>query len=72
MTKKQFDFIGKRKWFLLFAALVLVAGLIVNIILGTELDINFKGSAVNIGCKAQPMLTALLPAMTRGKALLSA
>lgn len=46
MTKKQFDFIGKRKWFLLFAALVLVAGLIVNIILGTELDINFKGGAI--------------------------
>ncbi len=46
MTNKQFDFIGKRKIFLLIAAAVLVAGLVANIFLGTELDINFKGGAI--------------------------
>ncbi len=44
--KKTFDFIGKRKLFLIIAAAILVAGLIVNVVLGTELDINFKGGAI--------------------------
>lgn len=46
MTKKNFDFIGKRKLFMLISAVILVAGLIANIVLGTELDINFKGGAI--------------------------
>ncbi len=46
MTKKTFDFIGKRKIFLFISVAILVAGLIVNIFMGTELDINFKGGAI--------------------------
>ncbi len=46
MTKKQFDFIGKRKLFLLIAVAILLAGFIANIFMGTELDINFKGGAI--------------------------
>ncbi len=46
MSKKQFDFIGKRKLFLLISVAILVAGLITNLFLPTELDINFKGGAI--------------------------
>ena len=46
MAKKSFDFIGKRKIFLLISVALLVAGLLINLIMGTELDINFKGGAV--------------------------
>lgn len=46
MTKKSFDFIGKRKIFLIISAAIILAGLIVNIFLPTELDINFKGGAI--------------------------
>lgn len=47
MTKKQFDFIGKRKLFLFISAAVLVIGLLINVfVLPTELDINFKGGAI--------------------------
>ncbi len=46
MAKKQFDFIGKRKLFLLISVGILLAGLIANIFMGTELDINFKGGAI--------------------------
>ena len=46
MAKKQFDFIGKRKLFLLISVAILLAGFIANIFLGTELDINFKGGAI--------------------------
>ena len=46
MTKKSFDFIGKRKIFLLISVAVLLIGLILNLVMGTELDINFKGGAI--------------------------
>ncbi|MBR4868081.1 MAG: hypothetical protein IKU10_02900, partial [Clostridia bacterium] len=46
MTKKTFDFIGNRKIFLLISAVIILGGLIVNIFLPTELDINFKGGAI--------------------------
>ena len=46
MAKKQFDFIGKRKVFLLISVAILLAGFIANIFMGTELDINFKGGAI--------------------------
>lgn len=46
MAKKQFDFIGKRKIFLMLSLGILVAGLIANIFMGTQLDINFKGGAI--------------------------
>ncbi len=46
MAKKQFDFIGKRKLFLLISVAILLAGFIANIFMGTELDINFKGGAI--------------------------
>ncbi len=45
-ARKNFDFIGKRKLFLIIAACILVAGVIANLFLGTELDINFKGGAI--------------------------
>ncbi len=44
--KKTFDFIAKRKIFLLISVGLILAGLIVNLFLGTELDINFKGGAI--------------------------
>lgn len=46
MSKKQFDFIGKRKLFLLISVGILLAGIIANIFMGTQLDITFKGGAV--------------------------
>ncbi len=46
MAKKQFDFIGKRKLFLLIAVCILLAGFVANIFMGTQLDINFKGGAI--------------------------
>ena len=49
MSKKQFDFIGKRKLFLLISVAILVAGLIANLFLGTQLDITFKGGAIFTG-----------------------
>lgn len=44
--KKEFDFIGKRKIFLIIALCIIGAGLIANIILGTELDIKFQGGTL--------------------------
>ncbi len=46
MTKRTFDFIGKRKIFLIISVAILFVGLILNIAMGTELDINFKGGAI--------------------------
>ncbi len=46
MTKKNFDFIGKRKLFLFISAGILLLGVIANIIMGTQLDITFKGGAI--------------------------
>jgi len=46
MSKKTFDFVGKRKIFLLISVAILVVGLLINLFMGTELDINFKGGAI--------------------------
>ncbi len=46
MSNKSFDFIGKRKLFLIISAAIILVGLLVNIFLPTELDINFKGGAI--------------------------
>ena len=40
------DFIGKRKLFLFISLGIILAGLVVNVIFGTELDINFKGGTI--------------------------
>lgn len=44
--RKQFDFIGKRKLFLIIAACFIGVGILFNILFGTELDTNFKGGAI--------------------------
>ena len=46
MTKRNFDFIGKRKIFLIVSAAILLIGILANIIMGTQLDITFKGGAI--------------------------
>ena len=43
---KMFDFIKNRKLFALISAAILVVGLIVNLILGVEMDISFKGGTL--------------------------
>lgn len=44
--KKQFDFIGKRFIFLGIAGGIILIGLIVNLIFGTQLDIGFQGGTI--------------------------
>lgn len=43
---KNFDFIGKRKLFSIISVAILAIGLIVNLVLGVELDITFKGGTL--------------------------
>lgn len=43
---KNFDFIAKRKLFLYISLALIAVGLIVNIFLGVELDIQFKGGTL--------------------------
>lgn len=43
---KNFDFIGKRKLFSIISVAILAIGLIVNLVLGVELDIAFKGGTL--------------------------
>ena len=44
--KKQFDFVGKVKYFLIASAAIMVIGLLVNVIFGTRMDVAFKGGTV--------------------------
>ena len=44
--KKSFDFIAKRKMFLIISACILGVALLFNIIFGTEMDISFKGGTL--------------------------
>lgn len=44
--KKMFDFFGKRNLFLYISLAIILCGIVVNVILGTELDINFKGGTI--------------------------
>ncbi len=43
---KNFDFIAKRKLFLIISVALLVVGLICNLVMGVELDIDFKGGTL--------------------------
>ncbi len=43
---KNFDFIAKRKLFLYISLGIMLVGLIVNLIMGVELDIQFKGGTL--------------------------
>ena len=45
-VKKEFDFIGKRKYFLAVSLIIIVIGLVFNIIFGTQLDISFQGGTI--------------------------
>ena len=42
----NFDFVGRRKLFALISAGILVVGLLLNLILGVELDVSFKGGTM--------------------------
>ncbi len=46
MTLKNFNFIANRKWFLWVSIGLLLIGLICNIVMGVELDIDFKGGTL--------------------------
>lgn len=46
MMLKNFDFIAKRKLFLIISVALLAIGLIRNIVMGVELDIDFKGGTL--------------------------
>ena len=46
MKLKNFDFVGKRKLFLALSIALLVIGLACNLIMGVELDIDFKGGTL--------------------------
>ncbi len=46
MMLKNFDFIAKRRLFLIISAALLVIGLICNLVMGVELDIDFKGGTL--------------------------
>ncbi len=41
--KKSFDFVGHLKHFLIFSIALMVIGLAVNVVLGTRMDVAFKG-----------------------------
>jgi preprotein translocase subunit SecF len=43
---KNFDFIGKRKIFFAISIAIMVAGLLINVLMGVELDISFKGGTL--------------------------
>lgn len=43
---KNFDFIAKRKLFLIISVALLAVGLICNLVMGVELDIDFKGGTL--------------------------
>lgn len=42
----KFNFIGRRKVFLIISACILAVGLLVNLIFGVELDVSFKGGTL--------------------------
>lgn len=46
MMLKNFDFIAKRKLFLIISVALLAIGLVCNLIMGVELDIDFKGGTL--------------------------
>ena len=46
MKTMNFDFCGKRKYFLMGSLAIIVIGILVNIFFGTEMDIQFTGGAI--------------------------
>ena len=44
--KKQFDFVGKLKYFLIASIAIMLVGLILNVVFGTRMDVAFKGGTV--------------------------
>ncbi|MBQ5841120.1 MAG: protein translocase subunit SecF [Clostridia bacterium] len=44
--KKQFDFVGKLKYFLIASVAIMVVGLLINVFFGTRMDVAFKGGTV--------------------------
>lgn len=46
MNMKNFDFIGKRKWFAYVALGIMAIGLIVSLIFGVKMDVSFKGGTM--------------------------
>ncbi|MCL2884030.1 MAG: protein translocase subunit SecF, partial [Oscillospiraceae bacterium] len=45
-VRKPFDFIGKRKIFLRISGGLIVVGILFNVIMGTQLDVSFKGGTL--------------------------
>lgn len=48
MKTMNFDFIGRRKIFLILSAALIVLGLLVNVIFGVEMDVTFKGGTMMV------------------------
>ena len=46
ILKKEVDFVGKRKIFLIISLSIMVIGLIFNIVFGVDMDITFKGGTL--------------------------
>ena len=44
--KKQFDFIGHRRLFLIISLVIIVAGILCSILMPIQLDIEFKGGTL--------------------------
>ena len=42
--KKQFNFVGKLKYFLIASLAIMAVGLVINLVFGTRMDVAFKGS----------------------------
>ena len=45
-ANKQFDFVGKRKLFIILSLVIMGFGLLFNLIFGVELDVSFKGGTL--------------------------
>lgn len=46
MNMKTFDYVGKGKLVAIIVAAIMVVGLLVNVVFGVELDVNFKGGTL--------------------------
>jgi len=44
--KKQFNFVGKLKYFLIASLAIMAVGLVINLVFGTRMDVAFKGGTV--------------------------
>lgn len=58
--KKPYDFVGKLKMFALISLVVILVGVVFNVVLGTELDVTFKGGTLlRYSYEVAPELDAL-------------